>query len=210
MHVFCWDQNFETGLPEVDKQHRQLVDIVNQFGDLLAQNKLKSGDLTELFSKLITYTERHFQEEEKLMVSHAIDKRHRDRHIKEHEDFLQEIVFMQKEINFLQQEQGLNDDDPGQTLFEFLNNWLAYHLLGSDKCLSLQIAAIEAGKSAEQAYEIETREINKSTGSLLTALNNLFRQISNRNRQLIEMNQTLEQKVAERTQELAEANSNRE
>jgi hemerythrin len=42
--------------------------------------------------------------------------------------------------------------------------------------------------------------------TLLTALNSLFEQVSERNRDLVQLNKTLEARVAERTQALTEAN----
>jgi len=203
MDVFIWDHNFETGLCVIDAQHRRLVYIINDFGALLAKNQLKPADIEILFNELFTYTRQHFLEEEGLMTLLALDQRHQERHIKEHKDFLQEITFMHRDLSF-------NEGGSGHALLQFLNNWLAYHLLGCDKSLSRQIAAIEAGMSAAAAYENEVHEETQSTQTLLAALNNLFQQVSERNRQLVEMNWTLEEKVAKRTLALSEANRNLE
>lgn len=35
MASFNWDTYFETGLKTVDEQHQKLVEIINEFGDLL-------------------------------------------------------------------------------------------------------------------------------------------------------------------------------
>lgn len=45
-----------------------------------------------------------------------------------------------------------------------------------------------------------------ATATLLQAMNRLFNQVSERNRELFELNRTLEARVAERTHELLEAN----
>ncbi len=39
MESFRWGTHFVTGLAEVDKQHHHLVDIINQFGEMLMQSK---------------------------------------------------------------------------------------------------------------------------------------------------------------------------
>lgn len=203
MSIFSWEKNFETGLPQVDEQHRGLLDRINQCGALLQRKKPDLRLLDQLFHELYLHTEQHFLAEENLMESFSIDPRHRDAHIREHADFLQEIDFMQRDL-------GLGDVDAERALLQFHNNWLAYHLLGSDKSMSRQIAAIESGLSATDAYQREEFESNRSTQALLHALNDLFKQASTRNRQLVEMNRTLEAKVAKRTLALSEANRNLE
>lgn len=203
MSIFKWDYNFETGLPEVDRQHRDLLDKLNRCGEILVQGTPDPTVLDNLFHDLYSHTEQHFLEEEKLMESFAVDLRHRESHTSEHVNFLQEISFMHRDL-------GLGDSNAELALLQFHNNWMAYHLLGSDKSLSRQIAAIETGLGAKEAYEKEQQEANQSTKTLLVALNNLFQQASRRNRQLVEMNLTLEAKVAERTLALSEANQNLE
>ena len=37
MIAFQWDSNFETGIKEVDDQHRHLVDIINVFSDRITR-----------------------------------------------------------------------------------------------------------------------------------------------------------------------------
>ena len=37
MRAFVWDQRFVTGIELVDEQHKHLVDLVNETGDLLLQ-----------------------------------------------------------------------------------------------------------------------------------------------------------------------------
>lgn len=203
MHVFNWEQNFETGLPEIDRQHRELVVLINRCNEMLRRERLFADDLDDLFVELFSYTRHHFQEEELLMASFGVDPRHKNQHAKEHADFLQEIDFMMKDI-------GLGDNDSGRLLLQFHHNWLAYHLLGFDKSMSRQIAAIESGLSPMAAYDNEDKDANRSTKTLLTALGDLFQQASQRNRQLLEMNRTLEAKVDQRTLALLEANRNLE
>lgn len=50
MDSFHWDRHFETGLAEVDRQHHQLVDLINRFGDLLT--RIAKVPLVELQSVL--------------------------------------------------------------------------------------------------------------------------------------------------------------
>ena len=100
----------------------------------------------------------------------------------------------------------MQSQDSAKRLLEFLIHWLAYHILGEDQDMAGQLEAIQAGMSPERAYELREAERDNATEPLLKALNGLFAQVSARNRELVELNQSLEEKVAERTRELNEAN----
>jgi len=199
MKSFHWDKHFVTGLLDVDQQHHHLVDLINKFGNLLAANELAFDDVEVIFKELADYAHYHFQDEEVLMSRIGIDKRHLDSHIEEHQDFLQEVTSMHADIS---------PDNPNAAkyLLDFLTHWLAYHILGADQNMARQIDAIQAGLNSHEAYEKEERERNNATEPLLVALNCLFQQVSLRNKELVQLNRSLEEKVAERTIAILEAN----
>jgi hemerythrin len=91
-------------------------------------------------------------------------------------------------------------------LLEFLTHWLAYHILGSDQFMAKQMAMIKSGVRPEDAYLTHTVGNDAATDTLLSALNGLFQQVSERNHELVALNKSLEARVAERTQALTEAN----
>jgi len=199
MESFHWNKNYMTGLSDVDHQHQYLVKITNQFADLLAEDKVVPNDVEELFKELASYTQYHFQEEETLMLQSGIDQRHLEQHIETHNNFLHEISNMHDKVT----ENGL---DSAKQLLDFLIHWLAYHILGSDQNMARQISAIKSGVSAEDAYETEEKNSASATEPLLVALNALFKQVSTRNKELVKLNQSLEEKVQQRTKQLSEAN----
>ncbi len=203
MKSFQWDSSFITGIEFVDIQHHRLVDLINEYGVLLSNNTIVFSDVESVIKELAMYAQYHFQEEEGLMHSIAIDPRHMEHHKVAHHDFINEVNLMYENLS----EDSL---DSANHLLEFLINWLAYHILGSDQNMSRQISLIKSGESPSQAYEKEEKESQSSTVPLLKALNNLFNQISERNKSLIKLNQSLEEKVAARTKELSEANAHLE
>ena len=199
MESFRWNKNFETGLSAVDQQHHHLVDIINQYGYLLIENKVVLDDIEKVFKELTSYAQYHFKNEESLMIQSGIDRRHYDVHTEQHKCFLQEVVSLYSTVS---------QDNPGSAkyLFGFLSHWLAYHILGQDQNMARQIKAIRAGSNPSEAYQQEEKERDKATEPLLLALNGLFEQVSSRNRELIQLNQSLEEKVTQRTRELSEKN----
>ncbi|MBE9398058.1 GGDEF domain-containing protein [Pontibacterium sp. N1Y112] len=201
MESFRWNKSFLTGIEEVDQQHHRLVDIINQFGDLLAErSEVTTVMMESLLQELTEYTHYHFSEEEQFMEESGIDPRHLKPHKEAHKHFIEEVLHMRDELR----ENGLESGEP---VLKFLTHWLAYHILGTDMSMSRQVDAIKAGTSGADAFEREERDRATSTEPLLHALNGLFQQVSKRNRQLTELNRTLEERVDARTHDLAEANA---
>lgn len=198
MESFKWDEHFVTGVEEVDTQHMRLVDIINRFGEFLASSEdVSYAEISAILSDLADYSHYHFSAEEELMVQANIDPRHLRHQRREHESFLQEVTRMA----------AISENpDSARKLLRFLINWLAYHILGSDQAMARQLLMIKNGSSPEEAYKAEEYINTGNPEPLLVALNGLFSQISERNRELFELTKTLESKVLERTQDLSKAN----
>jgi diguanylate cyclase (GGDEF)-like protein/hemerythrin-like metal-binding protein len=199
MESFQWGKHFVTGLSEVDKQHHHLVDLINQFGNLLADNDVRMQDVDSLFGKLADYAVYHFQEEEKLMAEVRLDARHLYHHVGVHKSFLGDVTSLYS---------GISQDtlDQADALLKFLIHWLAYHILGEDQDMGRQIKAIQSGMNPHEAYDKLEQERDGATAPLIDALNGLFELVSTRNRELKHLNESLEENVASRTRELSEAN----
>ena len=199
MESFHWDKHFETGLETVDLQHRTLVDLINRFGELLTgADSVPFDDIEAVFVELTAYTQYHFQEEESMMLQVGLDARFISVHKQLHADFLQEVITTHDAVLMRHETAG--------RLLKLLTYWLAFHILGTDQSMAKQVAAIESGETPENAYLAEKDMKEGATEPLLVALNGLFQQVSERNRELLELNRTLEAKVEERTHALSEAN----
>jgi hemerythrin len=200
MESFHWDKHFETGLAEVDKQHRHLVDVINRFGDLLSQLEgVSFSDIEAVFNELAEYAQYHFKEEEVMMAQEGLDARYVAHHVQLHVNFLQELSRMREGVS-------PQNPDAAKPLLKFLTYWLAFHILGTDQSMARQVRAIQAGQKSADAFSSEEVMKEGATEPLLHALNGLFHQVSERNRELLELNRTLEEKVAERTRALSDAN----
>lgn len=205
MQAFQWNDDFLTGLPEVDRQHSHLIDVINKFGELLVKDELEFDDVEAVFKELIDYSHYHFKEEEEMFFSVGVDSRHRKEHCENHKHFLDEIISIETGISKIDKT-GYVNYDKAQSLFKFLTNWLAYHILECDKYMARQVKAIEEGISPSDAYMSSEGKKDITKEPLIAALHGLFQEVSKRNKELMELNETLEIKVAERTRELYEAN----
>ncbi|MET0091489.1 MAG: hemerythrin domain-containing protein [Candidatus Thiodiazotropha sp.] len=70
--IFPWNDNFDTGLDEVDRQHRRLVHILNQLASQVAFG-LDDFQLSGVFDELIDYTHYHFDTEEAIWNQYLPD-----------------------------------------------------------------------------------------------------------------------------------------
>lgn len=199
MTAFTWNQNFITGLAEVDSQHQRLVELINQLGDMLGENQFTRADLEALLMELADYARHHFSEEEALMARAGIDVRHFELHQAAHAGFLEEVDLLNAGM------QG--DSAPAATrLLGYLTHWLAFHILGQDQNMAAQLGMIAGGASPAEAFDAKEEPGSGATEPLLAALSGLFAQVSERNRELAKLAQELEARVQRRTAALVEAN----
>lgn len=199
MDTFVWDQFFTTGLPEVDEQHRALVDAFNDLSAALQRSN--TGDdagLTDVYERMVNFAEFHFAEEELLMHNRGVDPRHVQAHTALHRQFIEQVAGMWRSREALQ--------DPAQSFVGFLTSWLGLHILGIDQSLARQLAGLEMGLSAQEAYEQEMQVHDRGTQALIQMVGRLYQVLSQQNTELAQSNLHLEERVQLRTQELARAN----
>ncbi|MBP9896691.1 MAG: bacteriohemerythrin [Giesbergeria sp.] len=201
MDAFVWDQNFITGVEDVDVQHHALVDLFNELSNTFQSTNLDDREvlLNDTFSRLVAYTEYHFADEEALMRGVGIDPHHIASHEAQHAQFVEQIRTIWSARHSM--------PDTAESIIGFLTSWLGLHILGTDQALARQIVAIAAGSTPEQAWRNEKEfPESKTTQALLKLIARLYHVLAQQNAGLIDANRQLEARVAGRTQELAHAN----
>ena len=198
MDTFYWNENFITGLPEVDQQHKKLVDIINQLGEKVAEGVTTLEEVEPIFKELTDYSAYHFQCEEDFMCESNLDPQYLEVHHKTHTDFLEGIVSIREKVD-------LEKPETISYLLDFLCHWLTFHILGTDQNLARQIRSIESGVTPADAYQEEIQS-NIVMKPLLETVNELLSRSTAKNIDLNRLNQSLEEKVLERTKALSEAN----
>ena len=151
-----------------------------------------------MFDELAEYAKYHFSEEERLQLDSGLASGHRDPHQKHHAQFVEQLSSMWNSRDTM--------SNPSEVLHGFLCAWLAFHILGEDQEMARQIALVRAGESSDNALDMAHKPLNNSAAALLTALGSVYHVLSEQNRDLASANQRLEERVAERTTKLADAN----
>lgn len=138
--MLLWEKIFETGITEVDDQHRHLVRLINDLNEeVVSQLDFDNYDkIMEILGELKQYTVDHFNHEEQLMKNHmeglneeALAKfwPYFKNHRSEHNAFVAKVQqLFDKDIDERQKEISIE-------LINFLVDWLKNHILKIDRQL---------------------------------------------------------------------------
>lgn len=139
--VFPWNRNFETGIEEIDNQHKKLIEIINKLADRLTQEE--TFEIEESFQELAAYAEYHFKSEEAIWKKSIKDEEIIKAHEKSHISFLPKVIEMKNRKSSIH--------DTIEDILLFLIRWLAFHIIDEDKRVALIIHAINDGKNLSEA-----------------------------------------------------------
>ncbi len=131
MKFIEWDDGlFSTGHKIIDKQHKELVKIVNDLYDSFLDNQ--EDRLSIVFENSILrakdYINYHFDTEEKIMK--ALNYSGTNAHIAEHRQF--QIAISELFVK-LQNKDNLNIKFLAKKLLMFLKEWLLHHIVETDQ-----------------------------------------------------------------------------
>ncbi len=169
--IFPWDSNFETGITEIDEQHKRLVDILNHLAAHLA-NRSHPSTLNHYFDQLAEYADYHFKSEEQIWRDTLGEDAWFKKHQQNHSSFIDNVVTLRKE------EGKKTLDEVIQDIVSFLSKWLAYHILDEDKRLSIVVDRVTAGYPLEEAKQIATDKMSGSMQLLIDTVLTMYEQLS--------------------------------
>jgi len=125
MKELVWDKTMSVEVPEIDEDHRRLVDLFNLLNRAVAQEESK--EYTEaLMEELISCTVWHFKHEERLMLKYGY------RDLVEHRTEHAALIDSAKE---LQRKLVHGATLPSAEDIDFLECWLTEHIYGADMAL---------------------------------------------------------------------------
>ncbi len=119
----AWNASYSVGVPELDDQHRRLIELINQVGDDYGpRNSFTDGLFHEVLRDMFDYTQVHFQAEEDHLRRIAYPQL--AAHEREHATFTARVMeFIDAARHGRQDRKGIHG---------FLLNWLVSHILESD------------------------------------------------------------------------------
>ena len=159
---------------------------------LKGEGSHNGSNVQEIIRKLADSANQHIEDEEKLMRSSGVDRRHLSHHEASHKDFINQASSMWSYQHSMA--------SPADIVHNYWTAWLSYHILTDDMPLVRQINRIREGISASLAFEEEVASQSVSKEHL--SLRRLYRVVTEQNLELANTNQLLEARVIERTREL--------
>jgi len=119
-----WAEQYETGIDQIDIDHKALVGLLNRCIEALSKSK-PDKEIKAILSELQDYTVYHFQREEKIMQ--ACHYPHLENHKQVHQLLIREVSQQIKAFEL--------GNLTVKSLLEFIWDWLNNHILGMDKAI---------------------------------------------------------------------------
>lgn len=117
-----WDENFSVGVEILNRQHRQIIQLINQLR-LDTQDGLRRDSVVDALRRLLQYSRDHFAAEEGLLERHGYPDL--DAHRQQHRAFAGRL------LDFCAcaaaGQEALADD-----MLLFLSNWWVWHIQCED------------------------------------------------------------------------------
>ncbi|MFT5759672.1 MAG: putative two-component system response regulator [Alteromonadaceae bacterium] len=208
IEIFPWNENFNIDIDIIDEQHKGLARLINQLALVLVEgNEL---EISEIHKELGEYAEMHFRDEEIIWQAYLEG----DSLYKDHK--LTHSSFMDKVLELTANQEGRPYNDIVEEIVKFLIGWLAFHILDTDKRMSLVIKNLKKGKSLAEAKKLCNEEMSDSKQVLINTILGMYENLSTQalnlmrerhlriqaEEELKNANDSLEAKVLERTTEL--------
>ncbi|MFC5080029.1 putative diguanylate cyclase YdaM [Vibrio thalassae] len=178
IELFPWNTNFETGIPVIDEQHRNLFSLINKLANALVyDNQLQ---VSTIFDELADYARYHFSEEEHVWQQYFEHDSWCQLHKANHESFLPEILNLQSRTK----ESGWHEAT--EQILHFLIRWLLLHILHEDKKMGLVLSALSDGAiDLQQAKIAAEAKLIDEHGTLTDTILNMYFELSSHAIELI-------------------------
>jgi len=122
MALFNWAEAYSVHVPDLDRQHHGLMDLINELHDGISTQKSKAI-LEPMLDRLVLLTASHFRSEEEYMRDSGYPAL--EEHRREHEALTQKLLSFQNDFRVGRIRMSLS-------LMEFLRGWLHHHVVGAD------------------------------------------------------------------------------
>lgn len=117
-----WKEAYNIGHDEIDSQHRNMVEIINDFYEANRNNDLNIH-ITSLMLRIYEYTQQHFEFEESLLEVYQYPN------LNEHKSHHQKMEYTTLELK----KKVFSGQFNAESIFAFLKKWWLDHILKNDK-----------------------------------------------------------------------------
>lgn len=168
VQVFPWSSLLMTGIDEIDEQHEILVGLTNKLASHFVGGADRAAVL-DVIDELTDYAVYHFDTEESIWTAElgACDC---ESHQAAHRIFKENIESLRSQNN-----------DPSwlvERLLNFLTEWLAFHILESDRHMAWMVLAIRQGSNYPHAREQAEKRLSSGDGKLSRVIMTLYRRMA--------------------------------
>ena len=123
MNKIIWDDSFSVGNPDMDAQHKKIIELINElieFQELPILPEKVHNTLYEMF----LYSKGHLYDEEKLLQKNGYAEL--KEHLAFHEEYIEQMTGLLKTATNQEKKASLQ-------IIQFLRDWWEYHILTEDK-----------------------------------------------------------------------------
>jgi hemerythrin len=120
MPLIQWDETMDLGMDELDEQHRELIDLINEAFEAIQRHD--EPLMTTLIEKMRDYSEVHFQAEEAVLRSRGYPDI--EAHAAQHRAYAQKVDDFRRDM-FVKTNLS--------QVFIFLSRWLTNHIMQEDR-----------------------------------------------------------------------------
>lgn len=133
-----WSSDLETGVRAIDRQHEELIGMLNEL-DAAHAGGCPQSVLDDVLQRLGTYVIFHFGTEEALMAGLPHNEAHARQHRHEHAGFIDKLTGLRAQA-------ADNGRQTMEALIDYLNEWLYQHILKSDRELAALLNRKQAAR----------------------------------------------------------------
>lgn len=134
-----WNSSMETGVRTIDRQHEELIGMINDLATIL-EAQPDQETLDDLLRRLKAYVIFHFSTEESLLITLPDQQEHALAHLAMHREFAGQLASLGEGLR-------VENAEALQGLLQYLEGWLLNHILKTDRQLG-QLLNRQAVESA--------------------------------------------------------------
>jgi len=117
-----WDDEYNIGIEEFDRQHRKLFKCINNICTAVSSDE-EQGAVRKVLAELLNYTRVHFRDEEVNLMMYDVPGF--AEHKSEHDRLAREVT--EYALNFA------SDPKLAEHVLAFLKKWILFHIFDMDK-----------------------------------------------------------------------------